>query len=183
MPSDEFQDLVDDYYDRLFRAARFMCGNSQVAEDLVQDSFLAAARSLHRFEHRSSAYTWLYGILRNKFRRWLRKKDGRMVSVHALMGDGGEQEGTGLDSWADPDLQGPEEVLEHDETIERVREAITQLSDDHRTIITMRFVDEMSYQQIAEILDCPIGTVKSRIHYALSGMGDMLQEQGIDRPE
>jgi RNA polymerase sigma-70 factor (ECF subfamily) len=158
-----------------------MCGNSQVAEDLVQESFLAAARSLHRFEGRSSPYTWLYGILRNKFRRWLRKKDDRIVSINVLKGGGQEEGAIGMDTWEDEDRSRPEQELEYDETVQFVREAMDQLSEDHRTILAMRYVDEMSYQEIADVLDCPIGTVKSRIHYALGKMGDLLEERGVER--
>jgi RNA polymerase sigma-70 factor (ECF subfamily) len=180
----DIQTLVEDYYDRLFRAARFMSGSSEVAEDLVQDSFLAAAKSLHRFEGRSSPYTWLYGILRNKFRTWLRKKDDKVVSINVLRG-GAQEEGTiGMDTWEDEARTRPEEELDYEETVRFVRESLDELSEDHRTILAMRYVDEMSYQEIAEVVDCPIGTVKSRIHYALGKMSELLQERGVEgRPD
>ena len=85
----DFQTLVHEHYDRIFRAARFMCGDQYAAEDLVHETFLAAAQSFGRFQGRSSVYTWLYGIMLNKFRRWIRKRRTGTVSLHGL---GREQE-------------------------------------------------------------------------------------------
>lgn len=170
-----FAKLVDEHYDRIFRAARFMSGNTAVAEELVQETFLAAAESLRSFRGRSSTYTWLYGILLNKFRRWLRHKEAAALSVQAMFQD--DEDGH-LQETLEAAWPGPVENAERNEAVERVREAINGLTADHRSVITLRFIEGMTYEEIADALDCPIGTVKSRIHYALQKIGRRLSEPG-----
>lgn len=172
-----FRELVEEHYDRLFRAARFMCGDVSAAEDLVQETFLAAAESIGSFKGRSSIYTWLYGILLNKFRRWLRRKSGGALSLQAMVED--EERGRG-EEVLETDYPGPPENAERNEAVELVRDAIQELSADHRSVVTLRYVEGMSYEEIAEALDCPLGTVKSRIHYALQRIGKQLgQSEGL----
>jgi RNA polymerase sigma-70 factor (ECF subfamily) len=168
---EDLQRLVDQHYDRLFRAARFMCGDEEAAEDLVQDTFLAAMDAYDRFEGRSSEYTWLYGILLNKYRRWVRRQKSSFLSLQELSGPG--ERGTGA-ARLEADVPGPVGHALRQENIEQVREAIEQLSADHRTVITLRYVEQMPYQDIADLLDVPLGTVKSRIHYALQKIAEEL---------
>jgi len=172
--------LVRQHYDRLFRAARFMCGDLSAAEDLVQDTFLAAAKSLKNFEGRSSVYTWLYGILLNKFRHWLRRKDATTVSLH-LSGseDGGAAPADSLAS----QHPGPDQLAEREEMAHLVRDVIDTLSEGHRSVVTLRYIEGLSYEEISRALDCPIGTVKSRIHYALLRIGEKLAEEGVTPPD
>lgn len=172
--------LVRQHYDRLFRAARFMCGDLSVAEDLVQDTFLAAARSLKNFEGRSSTYTWLYGILLNKFRHWLRRKDATVASLHLT---GTEDGGVAPEDFLPSDSPDPGQLAERSEAAQIVRSIVDELSEDHRNVVTLRFVEGMPYEDIARALDCPIGTVKSRIHYALMKIGQRLTEEGVDLPD
>lgn len=174
MNEEEFRSLVEEHYDRLFRSARFMCDDSQAAEDLVQETFLAAADARDRFEGRSSDYTWLYGIMLNKFRRWLRRKKRSFLSLQLLGGRGEDSRGTPP---VETDSPGPVEQLLRQEQIEQVRRAMEELSADHRAVVTLRYVEGMSYEEIAEAVDCPLGTVKSRIHYALQHIGQYLQER------
>jgi RNA polymerase sigma-70 factor (ECF subfamily) len=172
----DFQALVEEHYDRLFRAARFMCGDVQAAEDLVQETFLAAGETLDRFEGRSSPYTWLYGILLNKWRRYLRGQNRRTFSLQSMAWD--DQPGDAADL-VPSDLPGPPDHAEEHEAAERVRRAIAQLPEDHRAVVILRFVEDLSYQEIGQMLDCPLGTVKSRIHYALKKIGKELTRVGL----
>lgn len=166
-----FRKLVEEHYERLFRAARFMCADQQAAEDLVHETFLAAAESFGRFQGRSSTYTWLYGIMLNKLRRWLRRRSSAAVSLQQF--GGSDQES--LEDVLEADAPQPAEEVERAEAIEQVRQAMDELSPDHRTVIALRYVDGLSYQQIAELLGCPLGTVKSRIHYALERIAQKLK--------
>jgi len=170
---EEFRSLVEENYDRLFRAARFMCDDDQAAEDLLQETFLAAADARARFEGRSSDYTWLYGILLNKFRRWLRRRKRSFLSLQLLGGK--DEDSTGTPP-VETDRPGPLQQLLRREDIEQVREAIDDLSADHRAVVTLRYVEGMSYEEIAEAVECPLGTVKSRIHYALEHIAEYLEE-------
>jgi RNA polymerase sigma-70 factor (ECF subfamily) len=166
--------LVEEHYDRLFRAARLMCGSAQAAEDLVQDSFLAAAESLGRFKGHSSTYTWLYGILLNKFRRWLRRKGRAPLSLQAIAG---EEARRPPEEVLQADSPGPPQRAEAAEATELVRRAVEELDPDHRAVITLRYLEGMSYGEIARALGCPVGTVKSRIHYALEKIGHRVKHR------
>ncbi len=169
----DFQQLVEEYYDRLFRSARYMCNDETEAEDLVQETFLAAADSLKRFKGRSSPYTWLYGIMLNKLRRHIRRKKRRPMPLYRI--DDSERTRSAEDVLAS-DAPQPEETVELHETVEQVREVMDELPPDHRSVIALRFVEGLSYQEISETLECPLGTVKSRIHYALQKMAEKLKE-------
>ncbi|MHC4481359.1 MAG: sigma-70 family RNA polymerase sigma factor [Planctomycetota bacterium] len=134
----------------------------------------AAAESLTSFEGRSSTYTWLYGILLNKFRRWLRRRKKASVSLQAIaVGDERRAE-----EFFETDYPGPEKQAQKKESARHVRRAIDQLGADHRSVITLRYIEGMSYGEIAEALNCPLGTVKSRIHYALQKIGHSLNRAG-----
>ncbi|MFO8009153.1 MAG: sigma-70 family RNA polymerase sigma factor [Candidatus Brocadiia bacterium] len=173
MSPKSLQELVDAHYGRLFRAARFLCGDESVAEDLIQETFLAAADARKRFRGESSYYTWLYAILLNKFRRWLRQKDSSFLSLSHLTDEDSRRN---VAERLEADTARPVENVLQQEAASRVREAIDQLSADHRAVITLRYVEDMSYQEIADAVDCPLGTVKSRIHYALQQIGQYLEE-------
>ena len=166
----DLEKLARDYYDRLFRAALFMCGSNAVAEDLVQETYLAAATSLDSFEGRSSVYTWLYGILRNKFRGYLRGRH-HQVSLQQLTEESG-----GADAG---ELMGDDEPGVYEQTVRRetagiVREALDALPEHHRAVLSLRYLERMSYKEIADALECSLGTVKSRIHYALRSIAASL---------
>jgi len=168
MKSREFQELVRDHYDRLFRAALFLCGQETAAEDLTQDTFLAAAESMQRFEARSSLYTWLYGIMLNKFRGWLRHKSRKRLSLEAMVEDDESLTSSGLLAAETPQ---PVDVAANREYASIVREILDELPEHHRGVLMLRFMEELSYEEIAQTLDCSIGTVKSRIHYGLRRIG------------
>jgi RNA polymerase sigma-70 factor (ECF subfamily) len=161
---DSLERLARAYYDRLLGAALFMSGDPDVAEDLVQETFLAASRSIGSFEHRSAEYTWLYGILLNKFRLWLRYK-GRTLSLQQTVDEN--------DAPADPaqllvsEGLSASEALQKREAAQIVREVLDELPVHYRSVLVLRFLDGLSYQEIAQLLGCSLGTVKSRIHYAL----------------
>ncbi len=170
------EQLAHDHYDRLFRAAVFMCGREDAAEDLVQETFLGAARSLKSFEGRSSRYTWLYGIMLNKFRAWLRNKKGP-ISLQDLARHG-DEEGDPADMLPDDDVGVLHRVASR-ETAEIVRAAIQRLPAHHRDVLVRRYLEKMSYEDIARALSCPLGTVKSRVHYALKRIALEIDEDGL----
>ncbi len=174
MTENSLRELVEQHYDRIFRAARFMCGETAAAEDLTQETFLAAGESLSRFRGKSSPYTWLYGILLNKFRRWLRRRKRRTaISLQAISDGSAGREGAEV---LEADVPLPEEYAAQREDAGRVRAAMDTLTPDHRGVIALRFMDGLSYQEIANALDCPVGTVKSRIHYALLKIEEALTD-------
>jgi len=175
VPTHDLSTLVDEHYDRLFRAALFLTSSTTVAEDLVQDTFLVAVKSLKNFQGRSAIYTWLYGILYNKYRQWLRRRDKHVISLDAPGGDADDRGGARGDALA-ADVPQPLDVIQDEETAAQVRRAIDTLSPDHRIVVTMRFVDGLAYKEISRIVGSPVGTIKSRMHYALAALADILGE-------
>ena len=139
----------------LLRAASAFGADRGAAEDLAQETLLEAWRSLGRFDGRCRLGTWLFGILRNRWLKSLRKKTPTVVAgevVEAVMA--AEQ--------AAPDLQ-----LEQAEEGAQLRRALAALPDGQREVLELRFFGQASLEEIAQVLDCPLGTVKSRLHHGL----------------
>ena len=168
---EKLEELAEQHYERLFRAAMFMAGDEDVAAELVQETFAAATKAIERFKGRSSYYTWLYGILLNKFRGWLRRKGGPgsldRKAEQLDAGNVGE-----LVIAEEPDAA---EKLERKEAARAVRQALDELPPHHRGVLVLRYLEGRPYAEIAEMMDCSIGTVKSRIHYALQKIGKKLR--------
>ncbi len=166
LPSPEnFERVVDDFQRRLYGFALRMTGNREDAEEIVQDAFVRAFRALGKMSEEQRAelrlQPWLYTITLNVTRNRLRSK--RPTSV-------------ALDSLADPDAllnetqegpEQPEQVVERGTDVELVEQALLQLPMHLRAAATLRFIEGRSHPEIAEILDQPIGTVKSHVHRAV----------------
>lgn len=155
------QELVETLGPRLLRSAFLLCGNGTEAQDLVQDTFLQAIQSAHRFGGRSSVYTWLHGILLNLTRHYHRDRK-RLVGADELV----QQE---------PALaeDGPAR-LDTDLAATTLTEALRRLSAAHREVLVLRFFEEMKIHEIARHLSISRGTVKSRLHYAIAEMQKLL---------
>jgi RNA polymerase sigma-70 factor (ECF subfamily) len=153
-------ELVELYGDRLFRSACLLCGNETDAQDLVQDTFVEAVRSAHRFGGRSTIYTWLHAILLNLARHHHRRK--KIVGNVEL--DEGEiavmPEGP-----AQSDLEIANSALAG---------ALQQLSAAHREVLLLRYYEHLKIHEIATHLNVSKGTVKSRLHYALAELQQRL---------
>ena len=150
-----FHDLVDRHADRLFRLAVSLVGNSADAEDVVQETLIGAFRGLSRFEGRASVKTWLTRILviqAAQFRR--RKRPVQSIS---------ETQPTTKDQPA-----GSEAKLD-------VQAAMQQLSPEHRQVIVLRELEQMTYDEIAQVLDVPQGTVESRLSRARAALRETLK--------
>jgi len=169
-----FNDLVTRYRGKVFAMIYNMVHNEQDAWDLAQDGFLKAWKSIARFRGQSSFYTWLYRIMMNVTIDSLRRKQV-----------GGETEfddSVGL-THIDPHAHTaplpvamPHEKLAGDEIRARIDAAIARLTPEHRAVILMREIDNLEYQEIADTLDCSVGTVMSRLFYARKKMQSMLRD-------
>lgn len=131
-------------------------------QDVTQEAFIKAFRALPRFRGESAFYTWLYRIAINTAKNHIvarsRRPPGVDVEVdEAEFYDGGD---------ALKDLENPEASLARDELSSAIDQAIADLPDDLRSAVTLREFDGLTYEQIAEIMDCPVGTVRSRIFRA-----------------
>jgi RNA polymerase sigma-70 factor (ECF subfamily) len=159
--------LVDRFADRLFGLARKLVRNSADAEDVVQETFAGAYRAMGRFEQRSSLWTWLVSILvRQASKR--RESAGRMKIVPAEVA--GESPA--------PSRSGST-ATSVDARID-VSAALLKLSDEHREIVVLRELQQMSYDEISEALDLPIGTVESRLFRARAELRKCLKDWAVE---
>ena len=159
---DAFEELVKKYEGKVYSIAYRMLALSEDARDAAQEAFLKAFRSLKGFRGDARFSTWLYRITNNVCLDYLRKRDHRELSLEYDVG-GGDGEYQTMDIPADVDV---ESVVEAGEFSELIQKAIKSLPDQHRTMIVLRDVQELSYMEISTLLNLPEGTVKSRINRA-----------------
>ncbi len=159
--------LVERYQDRLFNAMLHITGSHDEAEDVVQDSFVQAYLKLSSFQGNSQFFTWLYRIAFNNALSRRRRRRGEMSIDQS-------REITGSDP--QDDQESPDEPLLREERVSMVTTALEQLSDEHRTILVMREMQELAYEDIAEILDINIGTVRSRLSRARNQLKIQLEQ-------
>jgi RNA polymerase sigma-70 factor (ECF subfamily) len=162
--------LVRRYQDRLYNTVFRLLGNTEDAQDVIQDSFISAYQSLNSFKGDSLFFTWLYRIAMNAAIS-LKRKKRTAVSLDS---------GSKLDIVIDPLDQSldnqPGDALERHEDECRLQEALDRLSAEHRTVIVLKDIDELKYEEIAEIVGVPVGTIRSRLHRARLELRDLLQE-------
>ncbi|MGD9719978.1 MAG: sigma-70 family RNA polymerase sigma factor [Pirellulales bacterium] len=161
-----FGHLVTRYQDRLYNTLVHVVGSADTAYDMVQDAFVQAYVKLETFERSSAFYTWLYRIAVN-LAISRRRREKPMASVDQARELLGHEP---IDT-ADP----PEARLEQRERACQVHQALAALSEEHRAILILREMDGCSYEQIAEILELPIGTIRSRLHRARLQLRDQLK--------
>jgi len=157
-----FAELVHLYGDKLYQLAYRMTGNRQDAEDIVQETFLRVFRHLNRYDEKLKFSTWIYRIASNLCIDRLRK---RRV-VYSLDAAGGEHEDLDGYSALPSDERTPEHEVMLTETQRTVRQAIESLPVKYRAVMTLRYVQDLSLQEIAGILELPVTTVKTRVHRA-----------------
>ena len=160
------ESLVAESYPRILRAALVLTGNRWDADDLAQETFLQAMRSWRRFRGRSRPDTWLYAILLNRHRSRLRSVRRRRQGWLRWLGRAPARPGT------DP----PEAKVEWEEWRDTLWAAVARLPQPQQHALVLRYSEELSYGQIAEVLRCPMGTVKSRLHHALAALGRSLAD-------
>jgi len=169
----DFERLVTLYYPRIRRAALLLSGgNEWEADDLAHETLLQAARGWSRFSGRSQEMTWLYSILLNQHRRgrrsarrlwrrwlgWLERKPG--------------DESSGV----------PEHKLIAEEWNTSLWNAVSLLPEAQRESVVLRFAEGLSYEDIGQVLGCPVGTVKSRLHHALATLHQTLSAHELPFP-
>ena len=156
-----YSELTQKYQKPLYFHVRKMIRNSDFAEDLVQDIFLKAFKSLKNYKNDYAFSTWLYRIATNHTIDYLRKKKLETLSIHA--DDSDDTHAT--IQLADEDSFTDEPMIRR-ERKNKVHEAIGQLPEKYREVILKRHIEEKSYQEIAEEMDIPLGTVKAHIFRA-----------------
>ncbi|MBP6738401.1 MAG: sigma-70 family RNA polymerase sigma factor [Leptospiraceae bacterium] len=150
-----YMELVTPFRERLFRKAKSMVKDDDDADDIVQDAMIAGYKSIVNFRAEAGVYTWLYRIVINKSKDLLTKRK-RMVEKSI---DDNEQQ------FVD-DRLGFEKKLELSDESSYLIKKINQLENIYKEVIELRYFEEMSYSDIAELLECNVGTVKSRLFKA-----------------
>ncbi len=161
----DIERLWELYGERICRSAYLLVGDQREAEALTQDVFVSAWRSLDSFRGKSNEYTWLYGILINTFRNWLRAKRR-----------GGQQL---TEDKQGPSAEPPDEMQAR-ELKTAIFSALNELGSKHREVLVMYFLEGMTYSQLAEALGCRMGTVKSRLWHGKRKLKEKLQKRGFE---
>lgn len=172
--NDAFGALVERYQNRVYNLALRMCGNRDDAFDLSQEAFFRAWRSLEGFQFESAFSTWLFRLTANVCLDWLRARKRRPTVSLTTVDD--EEETVELEL-PDP-AKGPEALLLAAEDRAALTRAMNQLAPEYRQILTMRAINDLSYTEIAEILQIKEGTVKSRLSRARLALRNKLLQNG-----
>jgi RNA polymerase sigma-70 factor, ECF subfamily len=163
-----FHDLVDRHADRLYRLAVTLVGATADAEDVLQETFTGAYRGLSGFQGRASVKTWLTRILVTQAAKWRRDRRRRAVESSGDSTLDVDEARLVARSHAPPGGAGLVESRID------VHAAVARLSPEHRDVIVLREFEQMSYEEIAEALDVPRGTVESRLHRARAELRSLL---------
>ncbi|WP_322996816.1 RNA polymerase sigma factor RpoE [Castellaniella sp.] len=167
-----FDLLVIKYQRKIMRLLSRMINDSADIEDVAQEAFIKAYRALPQFRGDSAFYTWLYRIAINTARNWQAANFRRPVTVSALENEDGETFDQ-IDGLSDSNT--PESMMASRQVAQTVNAAIEDLPDDLRTAIVLREIEGMSYEDIANTMQCPIGTVRSRIFRAREAIAARLR--------
>jgi RNA polymerase sigma-70 factor (ECF subfamily) len=158
-----YDDLVRKYQERIYATIYHMTSNHEDANDLAQEAFIKAFQALKSFKGGSSFYTWIYRIAVNKTINFLKQRKNRVqISLNDL----------DFNAEHDPDLvalisdKTPRRDANLAELQEKLNAAMQKLSDYHRLVVTLHDVQGLSHEEIAKVMDCNIGTVRSRLFYA-----------------
>ncbi len=158
-----YDTLLQRYRERIYATVYHMTANHEDANDLVQETFIKAYQALRTFKGHASFYTWLYRIAVNKTINFLKQRRNRtQISLNDL----------DFNAEHDPDLvalisdKTPRREAALTELQEKLNAAMQKLSESHRLVVTLHDVQGLSHEEIAEIMDCNVGTVRSRLFYA-----------------
>jgi len=168
-----FDRLIEKYRARVFGVVYHMTSNREDAADLTQDAFIKAFQSIQRFEAQSSFFTWLYRIAVHSTLSHLRK--ARLRSFFSLERIDADEPVSKEIIDALTDKTGADRDTYVHELQEKLNDAMQKLSIKHRTVVTLFEIDGLSHQEIAEVMKCSVGTVRSRLHYAKQLLQSELQ--------
>ena len=158
-----YDELIRRYQERIYATIYHMTSNHEDANDLAQDTFIKAFHALKSFKGGSSFYTWIYRIAVNKTINFLKQRKHR---THMSLND------LDFNAEHDPDLlslvsdKTPRRDAHLAELQQKLNEALQKLSEPHRLVVTLHDVQGLAHEEIAKIMDCNVGTVRSRLFYA-----------------
>jgi RNA polymerase sigma-70 factor (ECF subfamily) len=170
-----FEMLVVKYQRRIERLIGRMVRDADLVQDIAQETFIRAYRAIPQFRGESAFYTWLYRIAVNTAKKALveLKRDPVISESAYVLAEEGDETSRVENELSDSDT--PEAVMATKEIAATVNAAIDALSEDLRQAITLREIEGLSYEEIAEVMNCPIGTVRSRIFRAREAIAERLR--------
>lgn len=173
--------FIEDYSDRAFQFAYSLCGSVEEAKELVQEAFFRVIRKWDQYDRSQPLESWFLTILRNVYYDSLKRyerKNGVPLDETVELAGGERVELT--DNLADANETPILDRLVREEADAEVRAAIATLSPEHRAIIDLADIQGLGYDRIAEVLDCPAGTVRSRLWRARSALREALVARGAE---
>jgi RNA polymerase sigma-70 factor (ECF subfamily) len=170
-----FEMLVVRYRRRIERLLGRMTRDEGLIQDLAQETFLRAWRALPQFRGESAFYTWLYRIAVNTARKSLAESRRDPVLTESQLAPAGDEEETFRPELEPTSVDTPEGVLASRQIAAAVNAAVDRLSEDLRQAVLLREIEGLSYEEIAEIMNCPVGTVRSRIFRAREAIAQRLR--------
>ncbi|MGI6413130.1 MAG: RNA polymerase sigma factor [Syntrophomonadaceae bacterium] len=173
-----FEQLVLAYQSKIYSLAYRYMGNEEDAYDMAQECFIKAYRSLGSFKGNSSFKTWLYRVASNVCLDELRRKKRRIVPISIdeplATREGSEVEKEFEDHSASVDI-----LYEQKEFAEQIQVVLNEMKPEHKTVVVLRDIMEMTYEEIASVLNCSVGTVKSRLSRARSVLRKKLTDREL----
>lgn len=171
-----FDELVIRHRGKIYAMIRNMVKNDADAWDLSQDVFIKAWQALPRFEGRARLSTWLYRISHNVVYDWVRKR--KMESAGELNDEIFDREKIDSSARTAPSfVESPDDALSNSELRAKIEAALSKLSPEHREAILLKDVQGLSYKEIADVMECSLGTVMSRLYYARQKLQTLLKDE------
>ena len=164
--------LLEPLQTRLLRPAAALAGALSAAEDLVSETLVEAWKSLSRYNETCRFSTWLYAILLHRHQKSLRRARSRPISLAPLAATEDQELRDQQENIPGPDLS-PAEAAAQSEAPFQLKQCIERLPEKHRNVILLRFFEDASLPDMAALLGCSVGTVKSRLHHALEKLRKM----------
>lgn len=177
-----FDLLVSKYHRKVLRLISRLVRDPAEVEDIAQETFIKAYRALPQFRAESAFYTWLYRIAVNTAKNYLSASNRRPIPMSDLMKADDEDESPLSSFEPAVDMQTPDSVMLSRQIAKTVEQAMEALPADLRTAVTLREIEGLSYEEIAAAMNCPIGTVRSRIFRARDAIAERLRPL-LDTPD
>jgi len=165
---DAFEKLYGEYQKRLFRYFMRLVSAVEIAEELTNDVLVEVWKKAGEFRGLSKVSTWIFGIAHHKAMNELRSRKPAALEIEAAANE------------ADPGAT-PEESAAQGNLKQKIKRALQGLSAEHREVMELTFTNGLSYQEIADIMQCPVNTVKTRMFYAKKQLQEILEKMGVTR--
>jgi RNA polymerase sigma-70 factor (ECF subfamily) len=162
---DALGELYDRYRHQIYRTALAITHDPAAAEDILQECFLRVHRYAHRIDANLPIAPWLYRVTVNLSYTWAKQKPGKNLSIEVF-----------IEQLISPSGHAPDTTVERVELSEKIEQAIDALPFGQKVVVVLYYLNGMNLKEIAEILDCPVGTVKSRLFHARESLRERIEE-------